>query len=1150
MKTPNERESEVLKFWQDNNIFQKSLDKKGEVFRYYDGPPYATGLPHFGHIVPNTVKDLIPRYKTMRGYRVPRTWGWDCHGLPIETLVEKELGFKGKKEIEQYGVGKFNQAARNSVFGYRDDWMKIIPRLGRWVDMEKDYRSMDATFMESGVEAFKKLWNKDLVYEGYKIMPWCPHCETVLSNYEVTEGYVDITDISAYVKFPVVTEGEFKGVSFVAWTTTPWTLPGNTALAVNAEFIYVVLKITSTENKSEHIIVLKSSVEKLEGLLKDKHTVEVEKEIQGKDLVGLSYEAPFSYFPKEENMYMVWSASFVTDTDGTGIVHIAPAFGDDDMKLAQANNIPVIKHVAPSGDFVKEVTDLSGQAKPKEDHQKADVEVIKYLAHHGTLLAKEKYTHAYPHCWRCKTPLLNYATSSWFIKTTALKDRMIEENNKTAWHPDEIGHKRLNAWLENMRDWAVSRSRFWGTPLPVWKSESGKAECLGGRDDIKEKTRRNAYIVMRHGEAEHLTKNVLSSGDVAEQHPLTEKGIEEVKASAQKMIDSGIIPSIIYYSPLRRTRETAEIVRDMFTASGKEVQFIPDTRLREQDFGDINGKARVELDAYRKTHEEVLFTRVPGGESIEDIRLRVGEFLYEIDSKHKDEKILIVTHEGTAYSAQNVAYGDSKEVLLKKNFDPAKHLGTAQFAQLDFAFIPHDPEYQLDFHRPYIDEVTFELGGEIYKRCPEVLDVWYDAGSMPFSSVHYMFDKETEDRKREFAENFQVDFVAEGLDQTRGWFYHMLIMGVALMDKSPFEHVLVNGLVLAEDGRKMSKSLKNYPDLLPVAEEYGADALRYFFLSSQVVRAEEYAYSQKGLQEVNNKLINKLLNTVSLLDMYGVKGVEVKSHRDHVLDEWINYLLDKLIITVTHHLDDYSIDKAARPILDFVEEFSTWYVRRSRDRFKDEVEAKVVTQNIAYILTTLSKLLAPFTPFIAEDIYQQMKKFAVGDWKESVHLEDWPATENVSSLSEEVVVRMQKTREVVEIGLAERNKQGIKVRQPLASITVPGEVFENLYTDIIADELNVKTVIKGEVQSAYVLDIVITEELRLEGVVRDISREIQAERKNMNLVPEDKVEVVVHTNESGIEELLQNIKPTVGAEKISVVLVSVPADCKVEVKKV
>ncbi|MEN9604550.1 MAG: hypothetical protein RJB39_235 [Candidatus Parcubacteria bacterium] len=1153
MKTPNERESSILKFWQDNNIFQKSLDKNksaeegGKSFRYYDGPPYATGLPHFGHLVASALKDLFPRYKTMRGYHVPRTWGWDCHGLPIETLVEKELGFKGKKEIEEFGVGKFNEVARNSVFGFRDDWKKIIPRLGRWVNMDQDYRTLDNTFMESGLWGFKQLWDKGLVYEGYKIMPWCPHCETVLSNYEVTEGYVDIADLSAYVKFPITTDGELKGVSLVAWTTTPWTLPGNVALAINSTFTYIVVKVTSTENAFEKIIILKNSLEKLQTVLKDKYTLSVESEISGDKLVGLTYTAPFNYFPKEKNMYQTWGAEFVTDTDGTGIVHVAPAFGEDDMKLAQAHDLPVIKHVNPTGEFVVEVTDLTGKVKPKEDHQKADVEVIKYLAHHGTLLAKEKYTHSYPHCWRCKTPLLNYATSSWFIKTTAIKDRIIEENNKVNWYPDEVGHKRLQAWLDNMRDWAVSRSRFWGTPLPVWKSESGKVVCLGSAAEIREKTRRNTYVVMRHGEATHLTENVLSSHmETAEKHPLTEKGRQEITATVDQMITDNAIPTIIYHSPLRRTRETAELVRDTLKEKiGKDITLVADVRIREQDFGDIDGHSRTELKKYRATQEDTLFTKVANGESIEDLRIRAAEFLYEIDAKHTGESIMIVTHEGLAYSTEHVAAGSDGKTHLARWKNPENYLHTGALTTLDFANIPHDQNYVLDFHRPYIDGVTFTWEGEEYKRLPEVLDVWYDAGSMPFASIHYPF--ENEDR---FDHTLPVDFVSEGLDQTRGWFYTMLVMSVALFDKAPFKNVMVNGMVLAEDGRKMSKSLKNSPDILPVTEQFGADALRYYFLSSQVVRAEEVTYSPKGLTEVNNKLINKLLNTASLLEMYGVKNACIKPHKEHILDIWIHTLLQRLITTVTESLDNYQVDKAARPVLDFVEEFSTWYARRSRDRFKDTDQAEVVTNNMAYVLVTVVKLLAPMTPFVAEEIYQQLKAFGVKDLVESVHLDNWPEVEEMSPLANEVLERMQHTRHIVEEGLALRNKEGIKVRQPLASLTVAGEMYDSLYIDIIADELNVKMVIKGEVQLALQLDTHITEELRIEGLVRDISREIQAERKNLNLMPEDKVEVTVFTDEPQVEKGLQDILSTVGAVKISVEKVEFKADSKVEVKKV
>lgn len=1120
MKTPHERESAILKFWKDNDIFQKSLDKNpsaeegGKSFRYYDGPPYATGLPHIGNMLPTAVKDAFPRYKTMQGFHVPRTWGWDCHGLPIESLVEKKLGFKGKKDIEEYGVDKFNETARSNVFQFRENWMEIIPQLGRWVDMEHDYRTLDATFMESGVWAFKQLWDKGLVYDGFKVMPWCPHCGTVLSNYEVTEGYKEIADISAYVRFPVVGDST---TSFVAWTTTPWTLPGNTALAIGKDITYVYVEIKNTI-QVETVIVSKNYFTKLETSVKEGDVYTVIKEVQGSELVGKSYIPPFAYYINDEKLekreqgWKVYAGDFVTDTDGTGVVHIAPAFGDDDMKLAQANNLPVIKHVLPNGIFAPEVVDLQGQAKPIEDHQKADIEVIKYLAPKGLLFAKEKYTHTYPHCWRCKTPLLNYATTSWFIKTTALKTRMIEENAKINWYPEEIGTKRLGAWLENVRDWAVSRSRFWGTPLPVWKGgNTGKTICLGSLTEIREKTRRNTYTVMRHGEATHLVEGVMSSHvELAEKHGLTDLGKKQVIEGVEKMISENNIPTIIYHSPLRRTRETAELVRDMMEEkTGKKITLVSDIQLHEEDFGDMDGHSRAEHDAYRTTDYDYIHKKFPNGESYADVRKRMGGFLYTVDAKHEKEHILVVTHEGCIYGAEDIVSGMSLERIVATHADIVP-MRPGQCRKLDFAVIPHNTEYEADFHRPYIDEIAFTIDGEMYKRLPEVLDVWYDAGSMPFASVHYPFN-----RSIDVAKTITADMVAEGLDQTRGWFYHMLIMSVALFDKKPFDNVMVNGLLLAEDGRKMSKSLNNFPDMMPIVEKFGADTLRYFLLASPLVRADEVAFSEKALTDIQNKLFNKLTNTMSFLEMYGVKDVEVieysKVHGEHILDSWITVQLNTLIREMTTHMDGYQIDRALRPLMQFVEELSTWYLRRSRDRFKNAEEASIVSQVLIHILTTVAKLMAPATPFMAEEIYQFVKSFDSAHpdrYVESVHLESWPTVTNTLSDKEEkeILYKMEKTREVVESVLALRNKANIKVRQPLQSLMLPVDIFSNVHVHILQDELNIKQVIVS-VDDVMVLDTVVTEELRVEGLARDVIREIQSKRKDLNLVPSDTISV-------------------------------------------
>ncbi len=515
----HERENRILAFWKENDIFQKSLNKpspKGN-FVFYDGPPYATGLPHYGHVLPTTIKDVIPRYKTMQGFHVPRRWGWDCHGLPIENLIEKEMGLKNKKEIEEVGVEKFNRAARESVLRYADEWKRIIPRLGRWVDMDDDYRTMDASYMESVMWSFAELNKKGLVYEDYKVMPYCPRCGTSISNFEVAQGYKDITDISAFVKFELIDE---PGTYVLAWTTTPWTLPGNVALAVNPDLDYARvefegIKYWAAKNLLPKVFAGVGAAGQ-EGVPAG---YEILEEVKGVALVGKSYISVFPYYvtpgtllgdaeARRINAWKIYAADFVTAEDGTGIVHIAPAFGEDDMKLARKESLPVIHHIGPDGLFVSTVTDFAGQAaKPIDDHQKGDVEVIKYLGRKvpSPLFKKEKYTHSYPHCWRCNTPLLNYATSSWFVRVSEFKDRLVEENNKIAWTPKEIGEGRFGKWLEGARDWAVSRSRYWGSPLPVWRGEtSGKTEFISSVEELKEKIRKegrgNEFFVMRHGQ--------------------------------------------------------------------------------------------------------------------------------------------------------------------------------------------------------------------------------------------------------------------------------------------------------------------------------------------------------------------------------------------------------------------------------------------------------------------------------------------------------------------------------------------------------------------------------------------------------------------------------------------------------------------------
>ena len=541
------REEATLEYWRNNKIFEQSLEMPagkepvGE-FVFLDGPPFANGLPHYGHAIGTILKDVFPRYKTMKGFRVPRVWGWDCHGLPVENLIEKELGLKVKKDIEEYGIEKFNEAARESVLRYASEWRRIIPRIGRWVDMENDYKTMNPSFTESVWWGFKGLYDKGLVTEGYKAMHLCPRCETTLANFEVNQGYKDIADISVYAKFELVDE---PGTYVVAWTTTPWTLPGNVALAVGKEITYVKV----SHDGARYII----AKERMNDVFPE--GTEVLEEMTGESLVGKSYKPLFEYYSNSstlenrENGWKIYDATFVTIEDGSGVVHIAPAFGEDDMALGREKKLPFVQHVHANGMIKDEVTDFAGlQAKPKDDHQSTDVLVIKNLAARGLLFSKKKITHSYPHCWRCDTPLLNYASKSWFVSVPKIKDELIKNNHQTEWVPSHMRDGRFGKWLEGARDWAVSRSRFWGAPIPVWRClECAAISVAGSRKDV-EKPAKNTYVIMRHGEAENNTADVVSSS-LGNQHHLTDAGKKGVEA-ASEILKSKKMNEYFYLDPV------------------------------------------------------------------------------------------------------------------------------------------------------------------------------------------------------------------------------------------------------------------------------------------------------------------------------------------------------------------------------------------------------------------------------------------------------------------------------------------------------------------------------------------------------------------------------------------------------------------------
>jgi len=1125
------REERVLEFWKENNIFQKSLEKKAPKGNYvfYDGPPFATGLPHYGHILGSVTKDVIGRYQTMCGFSVPRRWGWDCHGLPIENIVEKDLNISGKKAIEELGIDKFVEYARSKVLTYVAEWEKTVNRIGRWVDFNNSYKTMDNTFIESVWWALGELNKKELLYEGVRVLAYCPRCETPIANSEIAmdNSYKDITDISVYVKFKLIDE---ENTYLLAWTTTPWTLPGNTAIAINKNFVYLKVKV-----ENDMLILAK---ETLQNVLKDKK-YSVLGEIKGIELIGKSYEPVFDYYknidlPHKENIWKVWHGDFVTLDVGTGIAHEAPAFGEDDMVLAQKDNVPFIRHVEPNGTFSKEVTDFAGiKVKPKEDHQSADVLIIKYLAHNGKLFEKEKIIHSYPHCYRCETPLLYYALPSWFVNIQKVKSSLLDNAKSMNWVPSHLKDGRFKNTMESAPDWTISRNRYWASPLPFWKSNSGKIMFVNSIEDLKSKTKKsgNKYFVMRHGEGEHNILGVVNSKNEIKHH-LTNKGKEQVLFSAKKLIDKNI--KIIYTSPIVRAVETAEIVAEIIGLSKEKI--IIDERLTEFNFGDFQMKSYQGFRNWEDKTDLKYDQKVPNGESYLNAKKRFGDFFYEINNKYQDENIFISSHGIALETIPAVLEGadikHSSEIM--NNANP----GQAECIDFNFIPLPHNENYELDLHRPFIDAITLvDENGEEYKRIPEVIDCWFESGSMPFAQDHYPFSNLDWKKK-----NFPAGFVAEYIAQTRTWFYYTHVISSILFGRAPFKNVVTTGTILAEDGEKMSKSKNNFPDPWILFDKYGVDALRFYLMSCPVMKGEDINFSEKSVQDISNKIINRLNNVLAFYELYRDKELErpgLKSSKRsdlNVLDQWILARLDELVSEVTDGMEKYDISLATRPVESFIEDLSTWYLRRSRDRIKyGDEDAK---KTLYYVLKTLAKIMAPFAPFTAEDIWLKLKN---ENDEESVHLAEWPKKKlrifwfRVFKTPED----MEVVRSIVTLGLEARQKAGIKVRQPLKQLEIVARKLSDQHLKIIKDELNIKNInyilkIKIGIQKVN-LNTEITPELKQEGDYRELVRAIQDMRKKMGLTPSDVISLAVETNDAGkklVQKFETDLLKTILASKI------------------
>lgn len=855
-----EREERILAFWKRDKIFEKSVDERKECpnFSFYDGPPFATGLPHYGHLLTGTIKDAILRFKTMQGYHVPRRFGWDCHGLPVENEIEKAKELSGAGSIEAFGIGAFNEECRKIVLRYTEEWKYTVSRMGRWVSFENTYHTMDLPFMESVWWVFGQMFEKGLVYEGFKVMPFSARLGTPLSNFEANLNYKEVDDPSLTVQMQLVDEPE---TSLLVWTTTPWTLPSNLAVMAKPDMEYVKVK----ELKSGHHFILGAS--RVPHYFKKPEEIELIAQFPGSSLEGKRYQPLFPYFASraEQKAFRVILEESLSSEDGTGLVQSAPAFGEVDFFACAREGIELVNPVDHNGKFTQEVPDFAGLFV-----KDADKEIIRRLKQEGKIFDHSQIRHRYPFCWRSDTPLIYKAVSTWFVAVEKIKDKMIACNEQIRWVPDNIKHGRFGKWLDNARDWAISRNRYWGTPIPIWRSEDGEILTISSIKELEEKT----------------------------------------------------------------------------------------------------------------------------GQKIDDI------------------------------------------------------------------------------HRHFIDNLEIVQNGKVFRRVSEVFDCWFESGSMPYAQEHYPFENKDAIDKR-----FPADFIAEGLDQTRGWFYTLTVLAAALFNKPAFKNVIVNGIILAEDGQKMSKRLKNYPEPSIVVNQYGADAIRLYLLSSPAVNADDLRFSERGVELVLRQVLIPFWNSFVFLSTYTKiynwqPETETFAEPEAEIDRWILSMLQKLIKDVTQGLGNYQLNHAVDPFVGFIEQLTNWYIRRCRSRFWTEEATQDRTQafeTLYTVLLTLTKISASFVPFISDAIYLQLR---LKSSPESVHLCDFPLYEE-KRRDEALEKEMGYTQEVVSLGHGLRKEHKIKVRQPLSKVYIissNADVLESLRAKqhLIADELNVKHVEFKSDETAFV----------------------------------------------------------------------------------